>query len=372
MKRVFNVVVLLTLPLAAAAVETDTVQLSAEEQARAGVEVAPVAERDFADEVRVVGQVVDAPGSTVAVKSLVAGRVEEIMVNPGDHVNAGQPLITLHSHAVLTMHGTLLSTYRELQLAESRLEAGRKLFELEGISRMELERRSQEVLAARLAHEQARAELIDLGYTEEGVDRDLEEHETEPHLTVRAPTSGVVLELPVQQYEWIEAYAPLLVLGDPQRVELQIQLPPDEAPSVAEGDRIRFGLVGRNASAMEAKVATRVPRVDPQTRTVTIRAKILDPSSELFPGVFVEGTLQRGHQRSGPSVPESSVARIGQHDAVFVRVDDQTFAVRRVSLGRRLGTSYEITDGLTSGEEIATSGVFFLKSALLKGAGEEG
>ena len=371
MKCVFNVLVLLTLPLSAAAAEPETVRLSAEEQARAGVAAAPVVEGDFADQVRVVGQVVDAPGSTVTVKSMVSGRIEEIMVSPGDRVHVGQPLITLHSHAVLTMHGTLLSTYRQLQLAESRLDAGRKLFELEGISRMELERRSQEALAARLAYEQARAELIDLGYTEEGVDRDLEEHETEPHLTVRAPTSGVVLELPVQQHEWIEAYASLVVVGDPQRVELQIQLPPDEAHSVAEGDRIRFGLVGRDAGAMEATVATRVPRVDPQTRTVTVRAHIHGSSAELFPGVFVEGTLQRGHSRNAPSVPETAVTRIGQHDAVFVRVDDQTFAVRRVSLGRRNGPSYEITDGLTTGEEVATEGVFFIKSALLKGAAGE-
>ncbi len=371
MKHALTVLTVLALPLGAAAAEPATVRLNAAEQARAGVAVSPVATRAFSDQVRVVGQVVGAPGSTVSVKSIVAGRVEEILVSPGDHVRSGQPLITLHSHAVLSLHGELLRTHRELQLAQSRLDAGRQLYELEGISRMELERRSQDSLGARLAYEQARAELLDLGYTEEGVDRDLEEQETEPHLTVRAPASGVVLDLPVQQYEWIEAYAPLMVLGDPEQVELQLQLPPDEAHSVTRGDRISFGLVGRAVAAGHAEVTTRVPRVDPRTRTVMVRAHILDAPGNLFPGVFVEGTLQRGDTRTAPSVPDTAVTRIGEHDAVFVRLDPETFAVRPVSLGRRGEAAYEVLEGLKPGEEIATTGVFFLKSALLRGPGGE-
>jgi membrane fusion protein, heavy metal efflux system len=371
MKHALTALTLIVLPLGTAAAQPATVRLDAAEQTRAGVAVSPAAERSFADQVRVVGQVVGAPGSTVAVKSVVAGRVEEILVSPGDRVRMGQPLIVLHSHAVLTLHGELLRTHRELQLAQNRLDAGRQLYELEGISRMELDRRSQEALAARLAYEQARAELIDLGYTEEGVDRDLEEQETEPHLTVRAPAPGVVLDLPVQQHEWIESYATLTVLGDPAQVELQLQLPPDEAHSVTAGDDIRFGLVGRDADQGRAVVATRVPRVDPQTRTVMVRARILDAPGNLFPGVFVEGMLQRGAARTAVSVPEAAVTRIGEHDAVFVRQGPETFAVRQVSLGRHGDAAYEVTDGLSVGEEIATAGVFFLKSALLKGSGGE-
>lgn len=372
MKHVLTVLAVLAVTLAVAAADTATVRLSADEQARAGIAVAPTVKRQFADEVRVVGQVVSTPGSTVEVKSIVAGRVESIMVSPGDRVRKAQPLLTLHSHAVLTLHGELLRTHRELQLAETRLDAGRQLYELEGISRMELERRSQEALAARLAYEQARAELIDLGYTEEGVDQDLAEQETEPHLTIRAPVDGVVLDLPVQQHEWIQAYSALMMLGDPAKVELQLQLPPDEAHSVSEGDLVRFGLVGRGAGAGRATVATRVPRVDPQTRTVMVRARIASAPGNLFPGVFVEGTLQRGSARTAPSVPATAVTRIGEHDAVFVRTGPETFAVRPVSLGRRSEGSYEVVEGLAAGEEVATAGVFFLKSALLKGSGGEG
>ncbi len=372
MKHALALLTVLAVPLAGVTAEPATVRLSAQEQTRAGVQVGRVAERDFADEVRVVGQAVSAPGSTVAVKSIVPGRVEAIMVSPGDRVRAGQPVLTIHSHTVLTLHGELLRTHRELQLAESRLDAGHQLYDLEGISRMELERRSQEALAARLAYQQARAELLDLGYTEEGVDRDLEEQETEPHLTVRAPTSGVVLELPVQQYEWIEAYDSLMMLGDPDQVELQLQLPPDEAHSVSADDDVRFGLVGRGTAEGRARVATRVPRVDPKTRTVMVRARIVEAPGDLYPGVFVEGLLQRGAPRTAPSVPIAAVTRVGEHDAVFVRRDPETFAVRPVSLGRRSGDAYEVLDGLTAGEEVVTAGVFFLKSALLKGSDGEG
>lgn len=362
-----RVVLALWLLLAAPVIaRSETVSLSPAAQARAGIVLRPVQERTFGDQVRVLGQAVRSPGATTTVKSILEGRLEHLLVAPGDSVDRGQPLVELHSHRLHELQGQLLADTAAFRLAEARLEAGRQLLEVEGISQVELDSREHEALAARLAVQNGVAELRELGYSDAEIDHVLESTDLHPVLTVRAPTSGVVLEVAVQQYAWVQAHDSLVVLGDPGSLELELQLPPDEASGVGQGDLVEFIPVGRPEAWGLAKVVTRVPQVDATTRTVTVRAEITHGSENLLPGVFVEGNLIRGAAAQAPSVPENALIRMGASDYVFVRLDDEVFEARPVKVGRFNGNRYEINEGLALDEEVAVEGVFLLKSALLR------
>jgi len=372
MKNLVTPAVVALCLLATPAPASQTVRLNSNEQARAGVVVRPVLERSFGDQFRVVGQVVRSPGSTVPVKVVVPGRIEEILATPGSRVKRGEPVLLMHSHALHGLQADFLRAAERLRLAEIRLEAGRKLLELEGISRIELEDREQQAFGARLEVEATRAELKDLGYTETELEEIANRRNPDPHLTIRAPAGGVVLELGVEPQEWVQAYRLLMVIGDPSRVELELQIPPDQASSVSRGDLVEFIPVARPEAVGHATVVTSVPQVDPTTRTIVIRASISDSQAPLVPGVFVEGSLTHGEARSAPSVPEAAVTRLGDNDVVFVQVGPDTFEIRPVVLGQFNGTRFEVKSGVEPGEDVVVKGVFFLKSAVLKGtSGEE-
>jgi len=346
------------------------VRLNSEEQARAGLVVREVLMRSFGDQFRIVGQVVRSPGSTTPVKVVVPGKVEKILATPGSRVHAGDPVLLMHSHALHGLQADLLRAAEQLRITEIRLEAGKKLLQLEGISRMELEEREQRAFGARLEVKAARAELMDLGYTDDELTEIMARKNPDPHLTIRAPADGVVLELNVEPQEWVQAYDLLMVIGNPSRIELELQIPPDQASSVSRGDRVDFNPVARPTAGGHATVLTSVPQVDPTTRTIVIRAAIDDSSASLVPGVFVEGMLTHGEARSAPSVPEAAVTRLGNEDIVFVRLSPDTFEARPVVLGQFNGTRFEISSGVSEGEEVVVKGVFFLKSAMLKDDGE--
>jgi len=350
----------------------DTVQLDPQQLIRAGIVVQPVLERSFGDRVRIVGQVVRSPGSTVTVKSIIGGRMETIEVSPGERVRAGQVLAEMHSHDLLGMQGQLLRTAESLRLAETRLEAGKELFEVDGISAVDMELRRQEAFAAQLEFDTLREELIDHGVQPAELERVLETKEPDPHLRIASPIDGVVLELIAQQYEWLQDYAPIMVIGDPRQVELELQISPDRASSVSAGDAVEFVPVGRPAAMGRGTVITRVPQVDQTTRTVRIRARITDGDPSLYPGVFVEGSVTHGVVRTSPSVPSSAVISVGGADAVFVRRSSDSFEMRPVDLGVSSDGRYEVLTGVGVGDEIAVEGVFFLKSALVRGGGEGG
>jgi cobalt-zinc-cadmium efflux system membrane fusion protein len=364
------IIALLAAPIAAAAGEV--VQLNAAALSRAGVLTRPVLERSFGEQFRIVGEVVRSPGTTLTIKTPVQARVEQFLVSPGDAVHRSDPLLMLHSHEVHALEGDVLSLREQWRLAKSRLEAGEQLYELEGISRIELDQRAQNAMAAEIAYHRAEHELQDLGFDDADIERLFERNQTEGKLTIRAPSDGVVLEMSVQRHQWTEAFEPLIVLGNPRDLELEVKIQPSDAARVGTGDIIDFVPVGRTEEAGRARVLTPIPRVDLMTRTVTVRAAIMESATQLFPGVFVEGTLTHGDARRSLSVPESAVIRLGGGDYVFIATGESGgFEARSVELGRFNGTRYEILTGLSADEQVAVEGVFLLKSALLEQQGSE-
>ena len=65
-------------------------------------------------------------------------------------------------------------------------------------------------------------------------------------------------------------------------------------------------------------------------------------------------------------MPATAVLRDKNEPFVFVATGDETFTKRPVKLGRTAGDAAEITIGLKPGERVVVSGMFVLKSELLK------
>ena len=263
---------------------SERVTLDAAARARAGIVVRPVLERSFGARLSVVGEVVRAPGTTISVRTSYDARIEELLVAPGERVRRGAPLLRVHSHEIQHGAAEYLRYVEELRMAESRVQAGEELLALEGISRLELERRRQEAYNARLRVEAERHHLQDMGLTPSDLETMVEHGSPEGVATLAAPSDGVVLSLNAQQHQWYQAFDPLVEVGDPDRVELQIQVAPADAGRVETGQTVEFAPVGYPERAGRAQVISAIPVVDPVTRTVTVRARIGgDPGSHLVP-----------------------------------------------------------------------------------------
>jgi len=326
MKR-FGLLLVLMFVIGPPVPTSDAIRMNEVAQNRAGIVVEPVSVHSFGERIRIVGEVVRSPGTTITIETSVQGRVKDLMVSPGDAVKAGQPILTLQSHELHSMEGALLRKNEKKKYMEERYQAGKELYELEGISRMELEMRRRESLDARIEFEAAEHELEGLGYTSSGVNRILARERPEGLLTIRSPGDGVAMELGVQKHAWTQAFQPLAVIGDPNQLELHFEIPPSEASRVGVGDRVEFMPAGDPDAIGTAQVLTSIPKVDPTTRTVTVRAEILSYPGVPLPGIFIEGTWTRGHERSKPSVPEGAVIRIAERDQVFVRTGVEEFGL---------------------------------------------
>jgi membrane fusion protein (multidrug efflux system) len=97
-------------------------------------------------------------------------------------------------------------------------------------------------------------------------------------------------------------------------------------------------------------------RVDPVTRTVTVRALLPNPDHELRPGMLMQVELH-SQQRQAIVIPEESLVAKGEKQYVFV-VDpaDSTAQRREVRIGTRRPGDVEIIEGLAAGELVITDG----------------
>jgi cobalt-zinc-cadmium efflux system membrane fusion protein len=104
-------------------------------------------------------------------------------------------------------------------------------------------------------------------------------------------------------------------------------------------------------------------------RTVTARIKRVNRDDLLRLGLFGIARIATGEQakqKAALVVPRSAVTEIGQKPAVFVRQTDGDFDLHAVVLGGSSLGKVEVVSGLREGEQVVSSGVFTLKSAVLK------
>jgi multidrug efflux system membrane fusion protein len=96
--------------------------------------------------------------------------------------------------------------------------------------------------------------------------------------------------------------------------------------------------------------------VDASTATIKLKATFPNADRVLWPGLFVQVSLQLAVQPHAVVVPSAAVQTSQQGQYVYVVKPDKTVELRRVTIDRQSGDDTVIADGLKGGEEIVKEG----------------
>ena len=96
--------------------------------------------------------------------------------------------------------------------------------------------------------------------------------------------------------------------------------------------------------------------VDPATATIKLKATFPNQDRDLWPGLFVQVSLQLSSQSDAVVVPAAAVQTSQQGHYVYVVKPDRTVELRHVKLDRQQGGEAVIASGLKGGEEVVTEG----------------
>jgi membrane fusion protein, heavy metal efflux system len=322
------------------------VALTAEQIRAAGIAVVAVG-AGGGSETRLAGRVEPMVDARATVAASVGGRVERVLVAPGQSVRAGQALATLVSGDAATFRADADAAVAQAEAARQAYHRDRNLADQGVVARQEVETSRAQSLSAEASAGSPNAS---------------------GRLSVTSPISGVVTSVQVGPGGFVPQGGVVAEVTNPARIELVFNAPPALAAQVRAGSRLRA--TGPNGE-FEAVVTGVAPGAGAESGATIIRARpsgvSLPPTGSAVTGAIVTGDAVPG----GLTVPSEAVQTIEGATVVFVQVQGGFRAVP-VLAGRQAGGRTEILRGLDEGERIAAANAFLLKAELAKGeAGDD-
>jgi membrane fusion protein (multidrug efflux system) len=188
--------------------------------------------------------------------------------------------------------------------------------------------------------------------------------------TIRAPFSGVLGIRQVNLGQYVNPGQAIVPLQSLDPVYVDFAVPQQEMGDVRVGAELHIAVEGVAGVAAKGRITAINSVVDPSTRNVNVQATFPNSDGKLVPGMFVEVSVIVGEGRPVIALPASSIAYTPYGDFVFIVEDvkapnGQSYrGVRQqfVKLGKARGDQVAVVEGVNTGEEIVTSGVFKLRS----------
>lgn len=306
-------------------------------QPQGAAQMPPTAVETAHPKLDTVLETVSAVGSLRAAESVVmkpelAGRIETVHFEEGQRVAKGDVLFTLDASLVRAevreWEATVAMTQREAARAAELIEK-----KLTSQSDVDAKNSTNQVNMARLSSAKTRLDKT----------------------TIRAPFAGIVGLRLVSPGAYVNIGDPLVTLTQVDPLKLDVRVPEVYLARLAAGQKLSVELDAFPGQSFHGSVAAIDPQLDPNGRSVVLRASLGNPDGKLRPGLFARVTLELGKRENALQIPEQALWPQGEKQMVYVVKDGKAELVE-VKIGARKAGWVEIVSGLTARDEVITAG----------------
>jgi membrane fusion protein (multidrug efflux system) len=307
------------------------------------VQAVAARQREYRPVTTAIGTVVAT--RSISVRNELPGTVRYVDLEPGQIVAQGTVLIALD---VAVEQAELKALEAQAELAQTQFARVTKLSDQRAVS-------AEEVDSTRAARDVA---LAQIARTKATIDRK----------TIRAPFRARVGISDVHPGQYLSEGTYLTSLqGVDDTAYVDFAVAQQIAAGLRAGDKVQ--VLTASADPVVATIMATDARVDPTTRNASVRAKVSDAKLAPPPGSSVRVQVPAGVLRLAVAIPASALRKGPGGDYVFVveqDKDNKARAQRRpVQVEALAGDEVVIRDGLVAGEQVATSGSFKLRDAVL-------
>jgi len=281
--------------------------------------------------------VVEAPDTAraneaVEIRPQISETITAIHFAEGERVEAGAVLVELADREA---KAGVAAARAALVVSESQARRAQELTKTAALSVSELDQRLAQRDADRAALDAAEARLAET--------------------RVKAPFAGRVGLRQVSPGSLVTPETVITTLDDTDTIKLDFAVPETAMALLAEG----LGVEARSAAfpdiPFRGRVASVDTRVDPLSRSVTVRALVPNEDGRLRPGMFFTVALQR-EDVPALVVPEQAIVPEQSRQFVFVVGPGDVVERREVRTGRRRPGQVEVISGLAEGELVVAEG----------------
>jgi membrane fusion protein (multidrug efflux system) len=318
----------------------------------------------------------------VTVSSEVEGKVDDVLVDIGDRVERGQPLVnvsTIELKLALDQQRALYQQARarlgiaeesddlknvpdaaevkkaaaDLKEAEEIFKRSQQLFDKKLLPRQDFDQTEARVLAARAAYDLAvqsvqnlRAQLPQYRAAVELAEKKLRD------AVIRAPFKGQVKDRVVAPGQYLKVQTPVVVIVSMDPLRVRLKIPETMAGWIRVGDGATVSVEAYPGRTFSGKLSRINPSVDPQNRTYEVEALLENPDGLLKPGFFVKARIPSGKIDQVMAVPQEALQySYGVYKVCLIQGD--VLKETEVKVGDLSGDEVEIASGARAGDMIA-------------------
>src|SRR2546428_72187 len=318
----------------------------------------------------------------VTVSSEVEGKVEEVLVDVGDHVERGQPLVnvsTIELKLALDQQRALYQQARarlgvtgesddiqnvldaaevkkaaaDLKETEEIYKRAQLLLDKQLLPRQDFDQTEARMHSARAAHDLAvqgvqnlRAQLPQYRASVELAEKKLRD------AVIRAPFKGQVKERVVAPGQYLKVQTPVMVIVSMDPLRVRLKIPETMAGLIQIGDRLLVTVDAYPNRAFSGKLSRINPSVDPQSRTFEVEALLENLEGLLKPGFFVKARIPSRKLDPGMVVPQDALQYSYGIYKVFL-IQGDVLKEQEVKVGDLSAEQVEIVSGVKAGDMIA-------------------
>ena len=276
-----------------------------------------------------------------------AGRVHQLLVDMGQSVTPGQVLATLASPDFGAAQADTAKAVADAKVAEQAHARMITLYEADAVSKKDLE--LAEANWQRAKAEVARAQGKTAMYGSQAV--------VNQQWSLMANVRGLVVErnlspgLEVRPEQSGPGMPALIVVSDPSSLWVHLDAREADVGSLKKGTAIRLSLPNFPGETFNAKITATGDFIDPNTRTIKVRA-VIDNAERRLKAEMLGTALIERQLPPGVLVPASAVQLFGKEHRVFVQTQPGVFEPRVVKLGYEGMQDVLVIDGLKEGEQV--------------------
>jgi RND family efflux transporter MFP subunit len=289
---------------------------------------------------------------SASIQPQVDGSLIRILVRSGDHVRAGQVLMSIdplkQQATVDQQRSTEAQKKATYDYNQSEVERQRQLFAAGVTSKQNYDQAVQ-------AFENSKADWESSTAARVTQQRQLS------YYNLTAPFAGIVGDIPVHIGDYVSPQTLLTTVDENAELEAYIYIPTERASEIHTG--LPIHIVTSTGELIEStKVNFVSQQVDDAIQGILVKAPIHTTLDKFRNAQLVKARVVWSTAPT-PTVPVLAVTRIGGQSFVYVatQADNGTVAKQRaVTLGDTLGNDYAVMGGLKPGEKVIVSGTQFL------------
>ena len=298
----------------------------------------------------------------------VTGRVHQVLVNLGDTVKQGQPVLTVDSPDA----ASAMSAYRqaEANVAQSRAGVAKADADLQRTRDLYANRAAaqKEVLAAETVLVQSQAALTQAQASQEEALKRLEVlgltkgSVINQFVTVRSSVSGKVIDIAAVSGEYrSDTSTPILTVADLSTVWVAADVPEDQVRFAKVGNPVHITMNAYPGEVFEGRVMRIGDVVDSTTRTVKVRAQLANPNARFRPEMFAQLREQQGSTEL-PVIPRTALIENQGKTVVYIERSRGDFEEVPVQVAWQGTDRVAIRSGVKAGDRVVVAGGMLLRS----------